>query len=105
MLGVASSLILHVKGEVQNPAHELGVCVKCKLWSQVGRSSFATEFTKDLLLNTPPWSSDRDPQRRFPVFKRFGPLNLLTFFLGGGGGHPMSLSVFYPSEPNAYRRL
>ena len=39
------------------------------------------------------------------VFKRFGPLNLLTF-LGGGGPHPvisrMSLSVFYPSEPNAY---
>ena len=43
-----------------------------------------------------------------PVFKRFGPLNLLTF--SGGGPHPvisrMSLSVFlYPSEPNAYRRL
>ena len=26
MLGVASSLILYVKGEVQRPAHELGVC-------------------------------------------------------------------------------
>ena len=42
-----------------------------------------------------------------PVFKRFGPLNLLTF--SGGGPHPvnsrLSLSVCYPSEPNVYRRL
>ena len=29
MLGVASSFILHVKGKVQNPAHDLGVCVLC----------------------------------------------------------------------------
>ena len=47
-------------------------------------------------LNTPPWSSDRDPQRRSSVFKRFGPLNLLTF--SWGGPHPVisriSLSVF-----------
>ena len=48
VLGAASSLSLHVKGEVQNPAHDLGVCVKCKLWSQIGRSSSATESTNKL---------------------------------------------------------
>ena len=61
-------------------------------------------------LNTLPWSSDRDPQRRFPVFKRFGPLNLLTF--SEGGPHPvisrMSLSDFILRNPTltaGYERL
>ena len=48
LLGVASNFILQGKGEVQRPAHELGVCVTCKLWSQVGRSSSATESTNEL---------------------------------------------------------
>ena len=65
--------------------------------------SFLTMF-----LDTPPWSSDRDPQRRFPRLQTFRPFESPDVF--GGGPHPvisrMSLSVFlYPSEPNAYRRL
>ena len=42
------------------------------------------------------------------VFKRFGPLNLLTF-LGGRAASSGQLDVpvgfFYTSEPNTYRRL
>ena len=86
-----------------------------------------------MFLNTPSWSSDRDPQRRLKsvlfrvvvvnsdlkpltlsvnstiyVFKRFGPLNLLTF-LGGRAASSGQLDVpvgfFYTSEPNTYRRL
>ena len=62
-----------------------------------------------MFLDTPPWSSDRDPQRSFPIFKRFDLMTLLTF---SGAGRIMWLSGcpcrFWPSRPNAilgYARL
>ena len=35
-------------------------------------------------LNTPPWSSDRDPQRRFPRLQTFRPFESPDVFGGGG---------------------
>ena len=59
---------------------------------------YATLFQAPLVsmfLNTPPWSSDRDPQRRFPCLQTFRPLESPDVF---GGAHSvisqMSLSVF-----------